>query len=81
LSILAGFIEHLHSAELLEQSRLKSTAFVRQRTLTFPILLVSMMSGFKASVQTELNGFFTNLANQADLVRLGACPRIQNLKN
>jgi len=67
---LVGFIAHLHSAELLEQSRLKSTAFVRQRTLTFPILLVSMMSGFKASVQTELNGFFANLANQADLVRL-----------
>jgi hypothetical protein len=66
---LVGFITHLHSTELLEQSRLKSTAFVRQRTLTFPVLLVSMMSGFKASVQNELNGFFAHLANQADLIR------------
>ncbi len=28
-----------------------------------------MISGFKASVQTELNGFFAHLANQADLTR------------
>ncbi|MGY6275037.1 hypothetical protein [Methylomonas sp. MgM2] len=28
-----------------------------------------MMSGFKASVQNELNGFFAHLANQADLIR------------
>jgi hypothetical protein len=66
---LVGFISHLHSDELLDQSRLKSTAFVRQRTLTFPVLLVSMISGFKASVQNELNGFFAHLANQADLIR------------
>jgi len=66
---LVNFIEFLHSAELLDQSRLKSTAFVRQRTLTFPVLLVSMMSGFKASVQNELNAFFAHLGNQADLIR------------
>lgn len=28
-----------------------------------------MLSGFKASVQNELNGFFAHLANQADLIR------------
>jgi hypothetical protein len=38
--------------------------------LTFPVLLVAMISGFKASVQNELNAFFAHLANQADLVRL-----------
>lgn len=32
-------------------------------------MLVAMISGFKASVQNELNAFFANLANQADLVR------------
>ena len=32
-------------------------------------MLVAMISGFKASVQTELNGFFAHLANQADLTR------------
>lgn len=28
-----------------------------------------MLSGFKASVQNELNAFFAHLANQADLMR------------
>jgi Transposase DDE domain len=32
-------------------------------------MLVTMISGFKASVQTELNGFFAHLVNQADLTR------------
>ena len=32
-------------------------------------MLVAMLSGFKASVQNELNTFFANLANQADLSR------------
>ena len=32
-------------------------------------MLVSAISGFKASVQTELNAFFAHLANQADLTR------------
>ena len=32
-------------------------------------MLVAMISGFKASVQNELNAFFASLANQADLVR------------
>jgi hypothetical protein len=69
LAILTHLIECLHSKELLEQSRLKPTAFTRDRTLTFPIMLATMMSGFKASVQAELNAFFAHLANQADLTR------------
>jgi Transposase DDE domain len=32
-------------------------------------MLVTMISGFKASVQSELNAFFAHLANQADLTR------------
>jgi hypothetical protein len=32
-------------------------------------MLVTMLSGFKASVQTELNAFFAHLANRADLTR------------
>ncbi|PPD38752.1 MAG: hypothetical protein CTY17_08995, partial [Methylomonas sp.] len=54
---------------MLEQTRLDDNAFVRTRKLTFPVLLVGMMSGFKASVQNELNAFFAHLANQADLTR------------
>lgn len=69
MTVLVNFIEFLHSPELLEQSRLKSKAFTRKRTLTFPVLLVAMLSGFKASVQNELNAFFAHLANQADLTR------------
>jgi hypothetical protein len=53
----------------LEKSRLKPTAFVRQRVLTFPVLLTAMLAGFKGSVQNELNAFFAHLANQADLIR------------
>lgn len=37
--------------------------------MTFPVLVVAMLSGFKASVQNELNAFFAHLANQAGLVR------------
>jgi hypothetical protein len=33
------------------------------------VLLVALISGFKASVQTELNGFFAHLTNHADLSR------------
>ncbi len=68
-AIMANFIDFLHSSELLDQSRIKPTAFIRKRTLTFPVMLVAMLSGFKASVQTELNAFFSHLANQADLTR------------
>ena len=32
-------------------------------------MLVTLLSGFKASVQTELNAFFAHLAHQADLTR------------
>lgn len=38
--------------------------------LTFPVLIVAMLSGFKASVQNELNAFFAHLVNQSDLLRL-----------
>lgn len=37
--------------------------------MTFPVLIVAMLSGFKASVQNELNALFGHLANQADLLR------------
>ena len=32
-------------------------------------MLVAMLSGFKVSIQTELNAFFAHLVNQADLTR------------
>ena len=35
--------------------------------MIFPVTLVTVISGFKASVQIELNAFFAHLANQADL--------------
>jgi hypothetical protein len=41
----------------LANSRLNPNAFLRQRVLTFPVLIVAMLSGFKASVQNELNAF------------------------
>lgn len=69
MSILLSFSQILHSAELLDECRLSPNAFRRQRTLTFPVLLAIMLSGFKAGVQNELNAFFAHLANQADLVR------------
>ncbi len=67
--VLVNFVTFLESPELLDQSRLKPSAFTRQRTLTFPVMLVAMISGFKASVQNELNAFFAHLVNQADLNR------------
>lgn len=66
---MVNFIQYLHSSELLELSRLSPNAFQRQRVLTFPVLLISLISGFKASVQSELNAFFAHLENTADLTR------------
>jgi hypothetical protein len=65
-------VDFLCSDTLLQSSRLDPTAFRRKRVLTFPVMLVAMLSGFKASVQNELNAFFAHLANQADLVRLAS---------
>jgi hypothetical protein len=64
-----NFIDYLHSSKLLEQSHRKSTALIHQRILIFPVMRVTVISGFKASVQTELKAFFAHLANQPDLTR------------
>ena len=54
---------------MLDAVRLSPQAFTRQRTLTFPTLITAMLSGFKASVQAELDAFFAHRANRADLRR------------
>lgn len=51
-------------------ARLHPSAFTRERILTLPVLLAAMISGFKAGVQNELNAFFAQLVNQADLLRV-----------
>ncbi len=38
--------------------------------LTFPTVLTFLMSGLQSAVQSELDRFFANLANRADLVRV-----------
>jgi len=37
--------------------------------MIFPVMRVTVISGFNASVQTELNTFFAHLPKQTDLTR------------
>lgn len=45
------------------------TAFTRQRKLTLPTVVATMLCGMRASVQAELDQFFANLRQQTILCR------------
>jgi len=59
----------MHSSELLQACRLKPSAFTRERKLTFPVLLSTMLACMSGSVHAELMSFFANLDNRADLIK------------
>ena len=44
-------------------------AFSRTGILSFPRLIACLLGGYTSKVQSELDAFFTNLANRADLAR------------
>lgn len=52
-----------------ERFRLGNTAFTRQRCLTLPRMAGLMLSGLCASVQAELDGFFSTLGLARDRIR------------
>lgn len=59
----------LDAEEFIAAHRAKPTDFTRQRTLTFPALVTSLLRGMTRSLQSELDDFFGRLANQTQLVR------------
>ncbi|NMQ06085.1 transposase, partial [Candidatus Accumulibacter phosphatis] len=44
-------------------------AFSRTGILSFPRLIACLLGGYTSKVQSELDAFFANLANRADLAR------------
>lgn len=70
-AIFSDFAAFLHSDAFRSGARHPDApnAFTRQRILPLPILVATMLSGMRKSVQTELNEFFAHLQAQAELVR------------
>ncbi|MEN3263100.1 IS4 family transposase [Sodalis endosymbiont of Spalangia cameroni] len=66
MSRLAQF---LAEPALLEQVRLKPTAFTRNRSLTLPRIAAMMIGDMQASVQAELDGLFAQLEDSPVRVR------------
>ena len=58
LKLLKRLKEIIHSEEILQSSRLRSTAFVRNRKMNFPDALTFMLDMRKTTLQTRLNIFF-----------------------
>jgi len=59
----------IHSPEFLDRHRRDKTAFTRQRTLTFPNLILHGLNLIKGSAQQELDNTFTQLRPHAFPVR------------
>ena len=70
-TIYSDFATHMQSSEFLLQARHPAypKAFTRQRKLPLPALLAVMLSGMRKSLQAELDVFFANLQQQAQLMR------------
>jgi hypothetical protein len=63
------FSNFLFSQAFFLKSRLTEKAFSRTGILSFPRLIACMLGGYTSKVQSELDAFFANLANRADLLR------------
>jgi len=70
-SLFVDLAARLRSAEFLLDAVHPDhpTAFTRQRKLPLPTRVARMLSGMRKSIQGELDGFFVQLNNQAQLVR------------
>ncbi len=61
---------YLFSYDFLKIARINEAAFSRNTgKLPLPTLIACLLGGFTSKVQTELDEFFANLANRADLFR------------
>jgi hypothetical protein len=56
----------------VKRFRVKATDFTRQRVLSWPVVVVLILSGHKVSLQNALNKFFRVLGRLADVVTASA---------
>jgi Transposase DDE domain len=56
----------------VKRFRVKATDFTRQRVLSWPVVVVLILSGHKVSLQTALNKFFRVLGRVAEVVTASA---------
>jgi hypothetical protein len=71
LALFADLAAYLESPEFLADARHPAypTAFSRNRKLPLPILMATMLSAMRKSIQVELDTFFGHLNQQAQLMR------------
>jgi hypothetical protein len=69
VNVVDSFSNFLFSQAFFIQARLTEKAFSRTGFLSFPRLIACLLGGYTSKVQSELDAFFANLANRADLLR------------
>ncbi|MEF8738500.1 MAG: IS4 family transposase [Candidatus Accumulibacter necessarius] len=69
VNVVDSFSKYLVSQAFFLQARLSERAFSRTGVLSFARLMACLLGGYTSKVQSELDAFFANLANRADLLR------------
>ncbi|MEF8727922.1 MAG: IS4 family transposase [Accumulibacter sp.] len=69
VNVVDSFSKYLVSQAFFLQARLSEKAFSRTSVLSFARLMACLLGGYTSKVQPELDAFFANLANRADLLR------------
>ena len=59
--IIKRVYDIIYSQEYLEQSRMKPTDFIRIRKMTFPMMIIFILSSTKKSLQSALFGFTSRM--------------------
>jgi hypothetical protein len=70
VNVVNQLSNYLFSGTFLALSRAHKKDFSRTSVLGFTNLVACMLGGFTSKVQFELDTFFANLANRADLIRI-----------
>jgi hypothetical protein len=64
--------QELTDAEVVKRFRVKATDFTRQRVLSWPVVVVLILSGHKMSLQNALNKLFRMLGRLVEVVTASA---------
>ncbi|MEF8752506.1 MAG: IS4 family transposase [Accumulibacter sp.] len=69
VNVVDSFSKYLVSQAFFLHARLSEKAFSRTGVLSFARLMACLLGGYTSKVQSELDAFFANLANRAELLR------------
>ena len=82
VNIVNQISSYLLSFEFLKIARINEAAFSRNTgKLPLPLRIASLLGGFTSKVQIELDEFFANLANRADLLRIVSAQAFSKARN